>query len=313
MGFRPRVLSQPTVATEHSLAVNAASAAILAGTALCIYFALRTELPRKTQPLGFAPWKTQALGFVINILSVSIPGRFDSDIEPGDTLQFPWPTLLNPAGFAFAIWGVIYLGEIAGMAVMLTAAKDTVGGAVGPASVSWLCANVAQCLWCAAFRPWALSSLWLSTACLGATATCLIASQRELLHLRAHTSGAEAHAWQWALVIMPRSLHAGWVTAAALVNVNAWVGKAALGAPTALACAILSLFGGVALADWYATSGLKMSACACAWALFAVSKGTPVGRDAEAVGPVAIDGFAQAAAASAMLVLVVMMVRKPAA
>ena len=134
MGFRPRVLSQPTVATEHSLAVNAASAAILAATTLCIYIALRT---RKTQLLGFAPWKTQVLGFVINILSVSIPGRFDSDVEPGDTLRFPWPTLLNPAGFAFAIWGLIYFGEIAGMAVMLTAAKDTVGGAVGPASVSW--------------------------------------------------------------------------------------------------------------------------------------------------------------------------------
>ena len=58
-------------------------------------------------------------------------------------------TLFAPAGFAFAIWGVIYLGETIGMALLLSNAGG-VADAVGPASRAWLCANTAQALWCLA-------------------------------------------------------------------------------------------------------------------------------------------------------------------
>ena len=83
---------------------------------------------------------------------------------------------------------------------------------------AWLAANGAQSLWCAAFRPWALDRLWLSAGCLGATASFLALAQRRALAL---ARGRRL------LVLVPRSLHLGWVTAAALVNVNAWIGYSA--------------------------------------------------------------------------------------
>lgn len=103
---------------------------------------------------------------------------------------------------------------------------------------------------------------------------------------------------QWALVQWPRSLHLGWTTAATLVNVNAWVGKAGFGAPAALAAFTLSLLLALALAERYASSengGLPAAALAVSWALFAVSKGTPVGRDAVALGATALEGMALSA------------------
>ena len=39
---------------------------------------------------------------VVNLVTVSVPGRFDSDIEPGN-MSFPWPTVFSPAGFALCV------------------------------------------------------------------------------------------------------------------------------------------------------------------------------------------------------------------
>ena len=68
----------------------------------------------------------QIAGFLINLGSVSLPGRFDSDVNP-ESMVFPWPTLVSPAGFAFAIWGVIYLGELAGLVGRAPAAPLRLG------------------------------------------------------------------------------------------------------------------------------------------------------------------------------------------
>jgi len=60
--------------------------------------------------------------FFINLATVSIPGRFDGlaveaknrgDSSPGYQYRggIPWTPVFAPAGWAFAIWGLIYLGE----------------------------------------------------------------------------------------------------------------------------------------------------------------------------------------------------------
>lgn len=248
------------------------------------------------------------IGLAINVFAVSVPGRFDSDADPA-SMNFPWPTLFAPAGFAFAIWGVVYVGELLGL-VALCLADDALAKAAARSSRAWLCANVAQALWCAAFRPWALDRLWLSSLCLGATAVCLVASQLALVTLDGPAAGYPTRApLKWALITYPRSLHAGWATAAALVNVNAWTGKLALGPPTALAVTILSLVCAVALADFYARSGLGCATAAVAWALLAVSKGAPTGADAAALGPVALEGLAMATLACAGMAATAAVVR----
>ena len=275
------------------MSASAATLFILSGATMCAVFSMRASDAASTYPLLL-----QFLGLAVNVASVSVPGRFDSDVDASN-MMFPWPSLFTPAGFAFAIWGVIYLGEFAGAAALLVSTKD-VTAVLAPSSLAWTCANLAQAFWCASFRPWALDKMWLSTACLAATAFCLFTSQRTLL-----ASLAEPRQpWRWwPLVVVPRSLHCGWVTAATLVNVNAFVGKAAFGAPVAFACAVLSLFAGVVLSEFYASFGLRAASAAISWALFAVSKGRPVGRDAEALGSVALSGFALLASVASVLAL----------
>ena len=108
----------------------------------------------------------------------------------------------------------------------------------------------------------------------------------------------------------PRSLHTGWVTAATLVNVNAWAGKAALGPARALAVAVLSYMGAAKLADVYAAAGLGCASAAIAWACFAVSKGVPVGADAAALSKSALDGLATVSAATAAIAAGTIVVRQ---
>ena len=114
----------------------------------------------------------QVLGLIASIASVSIPGRFDDD---GDVLfSSPWPTLFSPAGYAFAIWGVIYIGELSGVVAAWRAPLDAFTTVHDDSSRAWLCANLAQALWCLCFRQWSLSQLWLPS--LGAQALLLLSA-----------------------------------------------------------------------------------------------------------------------------------------
>eukprot|EP00966_Prymnesium_polylepis_P097736 2263722-Prymnesium_polylepis.1 len=187
-------------ADAEDLASLVTVTALLLGAAVCLYLAGRPgkQLSERTGC---------ALALAVNVVSVSLPGRFDSDVDPGH-MSFPWPTLFSPAGFAFAIWAAIYLGEFAGVGLVLLGRDDaSLQGAASASNNGWLAACGAQALWCAAFRPWALSRLWLSTCLLAATACCLYASQQALYSQLAQepTSSVRFRILGW-----PRSLHLGW-------------------------------------------------------------------------------------------------------
>lgn len=68
-----------------------AAALIFCGAAACVTAALRnTPAPGKSG-LGL-----QIGGLVVSVVSVALPGRFDSDADV--LVRSPWPTLFNPAG-----------------------------------------------------------------------------------------------------------------------------------------------------------------------------------------------------------------------
>lgn len=271
----------------------AAAALLLALAACCIWLAF---CRRKSS----GSWqRAYGLAVLINVISVSIDGRFDSDADP-TTMSFPWPTLFAPAGFAFAIWGIIYLGEMLGLVLVLRGgdSNSALSNALSASTDSWLAANIGQALWCAAFRPWALELLWLSTALLATAAACLVQAQRRLLTAEAAPSwelSKGGGALRRAAIVWPRSLHAGWLLAATLVNLNAYVGRAGYGPAAALATAVASFAAAAVLGGFLVTWGLPVAAAALAWASFAVSVGRPVGADAAALGAPTLAGLATAA------------------
>lgn len=121
--------------------------------------------------------------------------------------------MLNPSGWAFAIWAPIYLGETAFVASQLLApAGSALANVLPQITAPFVAFNLAQSLWCASFRPsyhegW---HKWISVAMLGGTAYSL-----SFIHSVA-LSNPELAWWYF----LPMTMHFGWTTAATLVNLN---------------------------------------------------------------------------------------------
>ncbi len=128
---------------------------VLAGLSCCV------ALAASSRTVEVPPKFLQVFGLVVSIASVAVPGRFDDEADV--LFSSPWPTLFSPAGYAFAIWALIYLGELLGVLALVVASESDAEYA--QSARAWLCANLAQALWCVTFRPWSLCQLWLPSLC----------------------------------------------------------------------------------------------------------------------------------------------------
>jgi len=172
-----------------------------------------------------------ALAFGINVVSVSLPGRLDGSEEEWKKGQEQKDKnaddddifakihgsrakqLINPSGWAFAIWGPIYLGEMAFVSsgqFFSPAVKELLPQITAP----FVAANLFQSLWCASFRPKYHKSKWwhkyISAAMLGGTTYYLS---------RVHSVVMESPNLS-SLWFVPITMHFGWCTAATLLNIN---------------------------------------------------------------------------------------------
>mmetsp|Transcript_28054 Transcript_28054/g.38785 ORF Transcript_28054/g.38785 Transcript_28054/m.38785 type:complete len:355 (-) Transcript_28054:284-1348(-) len=178
------------------------------------------------QTIGAGPlWQVgHAASFALNFWAVSKGGRIDSRYQKtgGVPQEDEYRGLVTPAGWAFAIWGVIYMGEMAMTGYMVSPAA-----AVAPSPSGWLgrlaphlmAAHACQAVWCAAFRDWARPAhlFWLSATSLSSIALCLNNVHMVLASVRNMTTA------QYCMVHLPATIHFGWVTAASLVNWNSYL------------------------------------------------------------------------------------------
>ena len=138
-----------------------------------------------------------------------------------------YASLVTPARWAFAIWGVIYTWEMAAMAFL--ALQPTRGLTFWQGQTLWLAANFFQGVWALLFATERLTLAAAALAGIAFSLTSLAFSMRA-------ASGLE-----YALVAAPFWLHAGWTTAASIVNINLVIGLFA-GTATQLAAAHASSF-----------------------------------------------------------------------
>lgn len=173
----------------------------------------------------------------INLLADALPINNLSTAEISNSFQ----VLFVPAGYVFAIWGVIYIGLIAfGIYQVLPAQPDN----PRLARIGWLfllsCA--ANCVWIFLwhYQQFALTGLM--------TALLLVSLIAIYLRLGIGRAGASA-AERWC-VDAPFSLYVGWASVATIANItvvlNTW-GWPATG-PAAVAWTVALLVIGVALA-----------------------------------------------------------------
>jgi len=167
--------------------------------------------------------------FIINMLTVSIPGRLDDAAYSNEACNKLLPlsptrgtTLVSPATWAFAIWGLIYTTEIAAISFLsISDPSSTQVSIASSIAIPFLKANIFQALWCAAFRPKhflppaSQITSYLSFAFLSLTSFNLLSCVR-----RVGSRRGELTLTQFGLYFFPLSLHAGWTAAASLVNLN---------------------------------------------------------------------------------------------
>ena len=129
-------------------------------------------------------------------------------------------SLFVPSGWAFAIWGVIFLGEL--IFVTSSALLINENSAIAPlyknVSVGFLAAQLCQTMWTRTFRPIIFkgNGIYLSSFLLSGIAYGLNDA-----HAQFSLFSSELKSWyQYLLYFFPMSLHFGWTTAASLVNWN---------------------------------------------------------------------------------------------
>jgi hypothetical protein len=261
---------------------------------------------------GLRGWQILTVGaFAVNVVSVSVPGRVDGEMaetakkagmaakraakmatkqenttdtntthETTPEAGIPrahWSRgLFSPAGWAFAIWGPIFVGEsaFASMAAVPgVAVSNPVASAMLAHAAPWFaCACLLQSLWCVSFRPWAKRPrhFWLPAFLLSAEAVALRGAHNALLFAAA--SSPPLSIGTYLCCHLPVAMHFGWITCASLVSLNSWVAVArwAPGAKLTLAFAS-TLFATTAAAFVSVTTGDPVVSFVVAWALAAVA------------------------------------------
>jgi hypothetical protein len=224
----------------------------------------------------------------LNVYATSQPGRIDGQnqeefgkgmssssssskemerLSPGSRGR----TLVAPSGWAFAIWGPIFIGELVFCTASFTLdGNSELAGVIKKASGGFMVSQVFQVLWTAAFRPKHKGkAAYISAAMLSGIALSLNRAHQAFTADRSYSMSS------YLIYFLPLSLHFGWTSAASLVNLNgsfamsetvsapflAWAGHISVAAATALAVSVTvvrqaPVYGGV-----------------LAWALTAVATG----------------------------------------
>lgn len=166
--------------------------------------------------------------YVLNsvITYVSLTGVFG---ETNSDLSSKYQTLVTPAGYAFSIWGPIFIWEgVFAVCQMLPRFRGT--PVVELASPWWWGACICQCCWTLAFAQEAIA---LSLLMMLGILACLLGLVLATDHVQLGWA-------DYFLLRAPFCLHLGWIICASAVNANVQADSAKAAPQALLAMAVLS-------------------------------------------------------------------------
>lgn len=173
-----------------------------------------------------------------------------------------YPTLVTPAGYAFSIWGLIYLGMIL-FSVYQALPSQSANPHFLRARTIYIASCAANCAWI---------YFWLHERILIATAVIFILLAA-LAFINLNLKGANSNAETW-LVRVPFGIYFGWVTVASILNAAIALVFAGVEASnttaTVWACALIAVAAilGVLIR---VKLGIGVYAVTVAWALTAIA------------------------------------------
>lgn len=153
---------------------------------------------------------TVILALTVNILASALPLNGQNTGEISDRFQ----VYFVPAGYVFAIWGVIYIGWIAFIIFQLQPSQKE-SPRLRRLGYLFALSNIANAAWLFA---WHYNLFGVSVLIMLALLTLLIASYLMLDVNRSSVSRAE----RWS-VDVPFGIYLGWITVATVANVTDWL------------------------------------------------------------------------------------------
>ena len=143
----------------------------------------------------------------VSITYGSLTGAFGATNEE---LSEKYQTLVTPAGYAFAIWGPIFIWEgIFAVAQMFPSFSTS--PVVDTVTPWWICACCFQVAW----------TLFFAQEVIPGSLICMLGILVSLLTLILRTDYLpEISIKEYFLLRAPFSLHCGWIIAASAVNIN---------------------------------------------------------------------------------------------
>ena len=174
-----------------------------------------TNNNNKLQAVNYA----NAIAYVANVgvtYGVGLSGLFPTNAELSEKYQ----TLVTPAGYAFSIWGLVFLSQLVWVVLQLLLPSFRNNDLVRKGVGYWYVATcVAQCAWSIAFsQEWILASFVAMVSILVSLVMILIKSSSSVKAAsEQQTESSVASFWGFQF---PFQIHCGWIWAASLVNAN---------------------------------------------------------------------------------------------
>jgi len=150
------------------------------------------------------------LALTVNILASTLPLNGQDTGEISDRFQ----VYFVPAGYVFAIWGVIYLGWIAFIIFQFQASQKE-NARLRHLGYLFAISNIANAAW---LFCWHYNRFGLSVLVMLALLGLLIAS-----YLRLEVNRPVVTRVEYWSVDVPFSIYLGWITVAAVANVTDWL------------------------------------------------------------------------------------------
>jgi len=210
-------------------------------------------------------WRNWAnvIVFLVNmfVTYVSLTGVFGPNNK---TLSAKYQTLVTPAGWAFSIWGVIFIWEAIFCVAQASTSALRTSVVVEAVTPWWIAACVSQSLWTPLFAQEIIwGSLLAMLAILASLMGLIICADR-------HLSLTPQEFW---LLRAPFSVHAGWILAASFVNANVFFDFLRASPGVLVTAGVLSLILFLVIIVVYQFLAPKRDAIICfvaAWACIAI-------------------------------------------
>jgi hypothetical protein len=210
------------------------------------------------------------LNLMALILTIAINYLSSTGVLTGITIKeisARYHNYFTPAGYAFSIWGLIYIGLLGFVCYSVANRKQThVRSILGRIGWLFVFSCLANSFWIIA---WLNDYLGVSVFIMVVLLTILIAIiVRTRMELDAHPLK------DYVFIYWPFAIYAGWITVALIANISAYltkIGWGGWGIPGAHWAIVMIVVAGLVNILMVVTRNLREFAAVGIWALFAIS------------------------------------------